>query len=357
MRIVLQGYFGATNSGDSATLAGVVKIIDRCTNQKNKYSIMTTHRGECREVDKYITADHEFIWYDKIPADTDLFVVANSGATGGIFINPVMEAMHRNIPVIATCIKAALSKESVYYDVFKVIVPKMKMAMVRLQKNLTVWQEGGFGNVILAADFALYNDAVEYEEGTNTPPGAVIICPRLSDDASSGEPTNSFQIQWITDFISSHPDQKFIMVALSESDIEICNIFKYFDNVTISNLRHYDFSKVMYLMRKAQLVVSTGRLHAMIYALKVGVPAVLVTNKPSVAVSGNVGSDPARFISFAEEYRVPIITGKVPLKDILQISKVIDYNKLYAIQASTEMRMKQTLHMLFNKKTEAANGK
>jgi len=349
MKILVMGYFGAANSGDDAVLSGIVNLVDKCTGATNTYFIMSSHNGPPRDVGKYIKNPYEFVWYDKIPAKIDLVVVATAQPMSGFFINPVLMAMHKGIPVIATCIKMGMTDSPVFKEVYTPIISRLKVAFARLRKNYDSWKEQGFNNVEYGSDFAVYNEPEEC--AINDYDNSIIICPRRSSNEID-EVSNDFQVWWITNFIRAHNSERYVVMPFSEGDAEMCELLKMYKSLTVLDIKHYEFKKVMGIFKRAKMVVSTGRLHAMIYALMAGKPVFLASNLKAVSVRiPERGSDPDRFHAFAFDFKIPVYDGVPQWNTIDESTKGIDFALIQQLKVSTENRMKEVLDSLFNKGT------
>lgn len=347
MRILVMGYFGSANSGDDAVLSGVVNLIDKCTGAQNTYCVMSSHKGEPNNVGEYIKNPWEFVWYDSLPGKIDLVIVATTQIMGGFFINPVLMAMHKGIPVIMTCIKTAMTDSPIFKEVYAPILKRVKYACTRLKKNHDSWQEQGFSNVEYGVDFAVYNEPEKCTDDTYD--NSVIICPRLSDN-DNNEVSNDFQVWWITNYIRSNNSDKFFVIPFSNGDSEMCALLRMYKALTVVDIKHYEFKKVMGIFQRAKMIISTGRLHAMIYAVMAGRPVVYATNIKTTQVRiPEKGSDPDRFNAFANDFSIPMYDNIIKCDAMLQAASKINYPLMRQLTTYTEIRMKETLDKIFNK--------
>lgn len=350
MNVLILGYFGGKNSGDSATLAGNIIAIDSATGQKNNYKVISTMRGTVSDIDCYIDRQIDFIWFDDLPRDIDLVVIANGGVPGAFVLNHVISALDNNIPVIATCIKAPIFPNTRLAAVWKAIMPDFKLCLTRLKRNEQLIRALGISNVNLACDFAAFN-----QSDSNFFPGYY-----LNDDRRFGaeqyaicfprvtyhhyECSNQFQILWYTEFIKQNPALPILFASLGENDFEICSHFRFFKNVVILDLKHYQFRELLWLVQNCKAAISSGRFHGMIYALMTRRPCALITDRPGFVMDSvpTFGSDPSRFVALANDFNIPIIDRFSGLDRILDESKKIQYADFTALTVHTMALLKSS---------------
>lgn len=310
-RVLLLGYFGQDNLGDDIHTGFAVDFIRDRFGQDSKVYVLNQGRGTSRRwgglpTDSIRAMHHESqtfsigeTWFDSIKdAEFDFVLTCNSGFPNGFSFDVVARAIDRGIPVAHLCVKEP-NAGGIVGRMASEIFEASEFANFRFGADRKSYEISN-PMAISGVDPAFLIEVPEVERS-----GRTIVAPRWSGIASY----DVKQVEFMRNLISTRDDLDVCVLCSSYQDI---SFIEHLSGLPI----HWTFSphlekgpitSALELIASSDAVISLGRLHAMILAMRCGVRTAYVECDPDTSES------PMRSMRkidlLGSEFGVPMIDG------------------------------------------------
>lgn len=310
-RVLLLGYFGQDNLGDDIHTGFAVDFIRDRFGPDSRVHVLNQGRGTSGRWGGFptesIRAMHPEsqsfsigeVWFDSIKdVGYDFVLTCNSGFPNGFSFDVVARAIDRGIPVAHLCVKEQ-NVGGIVGRMANEIFEASEFTNFRFRAHRMSYDISN-PMAISGVDLAFLVEVPEVERS-----GRTIVAPRWSGVASY----DVKQVEFVRNLISTRDDIEVCVLCSSYQDISFIEHLKDLPiHWTFSpHLEKGPITSALELIASSDAVISLGRLHAMILAMRCGVKTVYVECDPDTANS------PMRSMRkidlLGSEFGVPMIDG------------------------------------------------
>lgn len=268
MKIEIAGFFGYGNAGDEAILQAMIDSLG----WDNEYYISTTLPFNLAE-EYHFKLPYPVEWVREIAdcrTDYDVYLLGGGGLDWGFGWRQTLAAFAAGKPSMNYGV--GYSRRPVLYhpklvELYKEFLSQFDAVTVRDEDSLSLLREIG-----VEATLTMCPAINLKEESFSCPEHMIAVCPRLEDDY---EP----QVEWLVSRLQGLRDEV-LLIPLSRIDmrgdpvdLKLCKeIAEKLKGARILNVDGYNPRKIKYAISKSKLVISGGRLHALIWAASHNVP-------------------------------------------------------------------------------------
>jgi len=269
MRIGIAGFYGWGNSGDEGILLSIIDSLG----SDNEYLVSTTLPFNLAEEYRRklpLCVEEVRQIYDT-RTDYDVYLLGGGGLDWGFGWRQCFAVFLASVPCMNYGV--GYSNRSLYDDklkpAYREFLANFNAITVRDERSLNILTEIGLNPALTMCP------AINLEEEKfNCPEGRIAVCPRYEDLGS-----NELQINWFIRRLEGLGDEVLLIPFAPHDkqghriDLELCSeIAKKIPGSRILKLDGYSPRKVKYAISKSKLVISGGRLHALVWAASHNIP-------------------------------------------------------------------------------------